>query len=774
METDNMQMEQSTNEEMSFAEIFFHYLSYWKWFVISVIVCLLIAFIYLRYTTREYNVSSKVLIKDDQKGGQTPFDVNAFSDLGLVSRVGKFDNELEVLLSKTLMKEVSDSLKIGVSYYKEGRIKKEELYNTTPIFVTVSDQIGIGSFEVKKMDDNTFTLTADSEDFTQKFNINEEVHSPWGVLQFKENPFGIKDFPIEVTINHPKKLPLVEITPVNKQTTVVDISTVTAVPQKGIDVINTLVKLYNQKAVAEKNYVATNTIHFINDRLSIISGELESAEKDVEIYKRSRGLTDIQAEAGLFLNVQSEYTKQISEKEVQLSILRSIKDFIVSPDNSGNIAPANVGLTDPTVLTLIQKYNEEIFAKNKTTIGMTANNPVLKEFDERIALLKENLVKGINIAEDGMKTTLTELNKQENTYLSKALGLSTQERESRELYRQKEIKESLFIYLLQKSEETGLSLALATPNAIVIDAADYNPIPVKPKNKIILLAALLLGLIIPIAIIYVKDLFDNKLRNREQLKKMVKAPFLGDLPQAKSTKPFPVLNVRSGIAERFRIVSSNLGFIVAGDKSKVIMITSSYSGEGKSFFSQNLAMSLATLGKKTLLIDLDIRKSMLNKSLEMNPSKGIAMYLADPSISVSEIIDRSGNFHKNLDIIPIKVFPPNPAELLASERLNLLFEIVRNEYDYVIVDTAPVGLVADAFRINQFADATIYVTRADYTFKSALTEIQLLYKDNKLHNLTTVLNAVSHNSGYGYNNYGRYGYGGYGGYGNKKYYIEEN
>jgi capsular exopolysaccharide synthesis family protein len=764
METNNIQTEEFVGEEISFAEIFFHYLNYWKWFVISVVLCLFIAFVYLQYTTKEYNVSSKVLIKDDKKG-QTPLDMNVFGDLGIMSKIGAFDNEIEILLSKSLLKEVVDSLKIGVSYFNTGKIKKQEIYNRTPIWVSVSNQMDWGSFLIKKEEDNTFTL--ESKDFTRKFNTNEVFNSPWGILSFKENSFGTQEYPIEVVIKHPKNLPLVQINPINKQTTVVNISTITSVPQKGVDIINTLVNLYNRKAIDDKNYVATNTIRFIDERLAVISGELESAEKDVETYKRTRGLTDIGAEGSIFLQAQTSYSQKISEVTLQLAILRDIKKYLISSDNTGNMAPANVGLTDPTILVLIQKYNEEIALKNRTTQGMTSNNPLLKEFDDRIALLKDDLVKGIGILEASMQTTLQSLNDQENKYLAKSMGLSTQERESRELYRQKEIKESLFIYLLQKREETGLSLALATPNAIVIDAADYIPIPVKPKSKIILLAAFLLGIIIPVAVIYIKDLFDNRLRNKDQLQRIVKAPFLGDLPQTKSDKVFPVLNVRSGIAEKFRIISSNLSFIVSREKAKVIMITSSLSGEGKSFFSQNLAMSLATSGKKTLLLDLDIRKSVLNKHLDINPHKGIAMFLADANITVSDIIDKSGRFHKNLDIIPIKMFPPNPAELLASDRLDLLFQTIRDQYDYIIVDTAPIGLVADAFRINQFADVTIFVTRTNYTYRSSLPEIQLLYKESKLHNLTVVLNAVS--------SAGRYGYG-YG-YGNTKkhnYYIEEN
>jgi capsular exopolysaccharide synthesis family protein len=770
METNNLQIDQPViDEEVSFAEIFFHYFSYWKWFVISIVVCLLVAFIYLRYTTKEYYVSSKILIKDEKKG-QTIMDMNAFSDLGLMPQKSSFDNELEILLSQTLLKEVADSLKLGVSYFAEGHVTKQEIYNYTPVFVFVSNQTEIGSFTIKQEQDSTYLLTSKSFNFTKKFNLDETINSPWGVLSFKENPFGVKKFPVEVVINSPKALPFVQITPVNKLTSVALVTITTPTPQKGIDIINTLVNIYNKNTINDKNYVSRKTINFIDERLKIISGELESAEKNVETYQRSvGGIADPITKAPIFMSEMSAYNKRISDTEVQLAILQDMRKFLMLPENKATVAPANVGLTDPTILTLINKYNEEILEKNRKTISMTANNPIVKLYEDRIAVLKDNLIKGIYIAESSIETSLRELNRKASEYELKTLGLATQERESRDLYRQKEIKETLFTYLLQKREETGLSLALATPNAIVIDAADYTPFPVKPKGKIILLAALLLGVIIPVALIYILDLFDNKLRNKEQLTKIVKAPFLGDIPESKSNKIFPVLNVRSGIAEKFRIIASNLSFIVPSDKSRVIMVTSSYSGEGKSFFSQNLAMSLATSGKKTLLIDLDMRKSVLNKTLEIKSKKGIAMFLSDPSVEISDIIGKE-IFHKNLDIIPIKVFPPNPAELLASNRLDLIFQLIEGQYDYVIVDTAPVGLVADAFRINQFADATIYVVRADYTFKSTLPEIQSLYKDQKLRNLTAMVNATPLTKRYGYG----YGYGQSYGHDKKhNYYIEE-
>ncbi|MDL2323460.1 polysaccharide biosynthesis tyrosine autokinase, partial [Bacteroidales bacterium OttesenSCG-928-A17] len=370
----------------------------------------------------------------------------------------------------------------------------------------------------------------------------------------------------------------------------------------------------------------------------------------------------------------------------------------------------------------------------------------------------------------GIQTSLNELRRQENLYISKARDLPTQDRESRNLYRQQSIKESLVLYLMQKQEETGLSLAMAKPNAVVIDPADYSDTPVKPRRSIILLAALLLGAILPIIVIYIRDMFDNKVRNKEYLQQIVKAPFLGDIPENTKDQIFPVKNVRSSMAEKFRIIASNLSFIGDGKKKKVIMVTSTFSGEGKSFVSRNLAYSLASSGKKVLLIDIDMRKSVMDKTLDMQAQKGIAYYLSTPGATLEEATDQK-EYHPNLNIIPVKVFPPNPAELMASSRLDELFTLAREKYDFIIVDTAPIGLVADAFRVNEFADATIFVTRADVTVKAALKDIQSYYTENKLNHVTTVLNSVPKRKGYGYGyGYGSYGYGDY----KHNYYVDED
>jgi capsular exopolysaccharide synthesis family protein len=755
MELDNLQSNNVDQNEISLVETFFHYLSYWKYFVIFIIACLAITCAYLLYTTPQYRVASRVMVNDNQKG-QANMDFNTFSDLGIITPKSNLDNEIEILRSETLMRSVFDSLHLVVSYFEEKGIKRHEIYKNSPFFVSISNVEKMGYFTVDKADDNTLSIHSGREDFNQIVKIGEEVVSPWGLLNFKENPFGMASYPITVVINNPYELPRINIAPTNKTSSVVEISIVIANPWKGRDIITTLINIYNQNAINEKNYVANNTIRFINERLDIIAKELGSAEKEVENYRKEQGITDLGAQGQMLLASSGEYNQKINNAEIQLNILLNIKSFLSQASNAGNLLPTNMGLSDPTILSLITSYNTALLEKQRNTAGMNENMPTLIEYNKRIAQIKDDLLKGINFAENTSRLTIRELRNQENRYLGQARGLSTQERESRELMRQQTIKEQLFIYLLQKKEETGLSLAMATPNAKIIDEASLSGL-VSPKKAILLLAALILGIILPIGIIYIRDLFDNKVHTKDDIIHKVKAPFLGEIPVVKDTDgPFPVLKVRSGVAEKFRIIISNLGFVVSGQRTKVISVTSSAPSDGKSFFARNLALSLATSGKKTLLIDLDIRKSVLMKTLDIETQHGSVYYLSNPTARLSEIV-HIGKYHKNMDIVPVKIYPPNPAELLASERLETLFREVGRLYEYIIVDTAPVGLVADAYTINQFVTATIYVVRAGHTYKQALQDAQEIYKEKKLNNLTCILNALPMTKRYGYSyNYGSY------------------
>ncbi|MDR0769533.1 MAG: polysaccharide biosynthesis tyrosine autokinase [Dysgonamonadaceae bacterium] len=742
------------SEEISLVETLFHYFSYWKLFVIFVIACLAIAGAYLFYATPQYRVVLRVLVNDDKKG-QSIMDFSTFSDLGISAPKSFMDNEIEVLRSETLLRNVADSLHLEVSYFVDNGFKRNEIYKNTPVFVSIASVEASGYFTIEKVDANTLSIHSRKEDFDRIVKIGENVISPWGLLNFKDNPFGTVPYPITVVINDPEDyLPVINIVPTSKSSSVVEISMVTANIRKGRDIINSLINLYNQNAINEKNYVAKNTISFINERLDVIAQELGSAEKEVESYRKEQGITDLEAQGKLLLSSSGEYNQKINEAEIQLNILLNIKEFLSQASNAGNLLPANIGLSDPTILSLIAGYNKVILEKQSSTAGMNENMSMVIEYNKQIAQIKDDLLKGINFAENASRLTIRELHKQESMYLGLARELSTKERESRELIRQQTIKEQLFIYLLQKKEETGLSLAMATPNAKIID--ESSPLKkVSPQTAILLLAALFSGLVFPIVIIYIKDLFDNRVHTKDDIMRTVKAPFLGEIPFAKdSSDPFPVLKVRSSIAEKFRIITSNLGFIVGELQTKVISVTSATPGDGKSFVARNLALSLATNGKRTLLIDLDIRKSVLMETLHIESQSGSVYYLSNPSVKFSEIV-HIGKYHKNLDIIPVKVYPPNPSELLESERLAMLFKEVDKLYEYIIVDTAPVGLVADVYTINPFVTATLYVVRADHTYKQALLDIRDIYQAKKLNNLTCVLNAIpmSKRYGYGYNDY---------------------
>ncbi len=729
---------------------------HWKVFLITIVVSISCAYVYLRYTTPLYRVNAKIIINDPAKG-QSGIEVSVFSDItaGQSQHAGGVDKEIEILTSGSLNRKVVDSLNYNISYFREGRLKDIELYKRTPVHVRIREFVNTGIIIIDKKDDDKFIVSSIDGNF--KYITPPDVYfkSPWGTICLSPDRLSSIEYPITVRIGNPSSVPDISVTPSRSSASVFNISTTTPCPEKGVDFINALIAVYNREAVMEKNMVAVNTTNFIDERLSIISGELNDAERDVDSYKQAHGLTDPTAEAQMFLSTSEDYSKKVSETEMQRNLLLTVKSVLVSSDSESDVIPSNTGLTDPTILYLLGKYNEEVLQKKRMTAGMLPGNPKLKEYNQHIASLRDDLVRGINVSLASMELTIKTLRQQEFIYDARVRALSSQERESRELYRQKEIKESLFVYLLQKREETGLTMMLATPNVKIIDSASSSPRPVSPDSQKVMFGSILLGLILPFLWIYLRSLFDMKVRHKQDVAQLLEIPFLGDIPEAKNSEPFQVNHLRSSIAEKFRIVVANLNFI-SNNRNKVVLVTSSSSGEGKSFVSRNLALSLATSGKKCLLVDMDIRKSQMSKVVSYNAQKDMVLYLAEPSTRLDEIVDRSGAIHKNLDIILTRIFPPNPAELLASSRLDDFFNEVTSLYDYIIVDTPPVGLVADTFRINQFASCGIFVTRLNNTYKEDLREANRIYRDKRLTKLSYILNGVKYGKQYGYHNKGMY------------------
>ena len=753
-------------------ELVLHYLKYWYWFLISVVVCIgLGVLVYLRKNP-EYNVSSTLLIRStDENGmGQVPqVDMLSMMGLGAAKQV---TDELAIINSRYIMEQSIRDLNLQTEYRKKKNLRWVGQYPLKDIEVvypecftdtmrkTLSMKVSCSKHGYKlkvkygKYLKSTHKITS----------LEQTIHTCIGDISFKVNntpesgdKYRIVARPLPVLTDFYRTQ--VSGKQVKKESNVVSISTNTDMPQRAIDLINKMIELYNYDAVIDKNIMATNTKNFIDERLRIITEELESVESDVETYKKQKGITSLSSEAALYLQGSNEYQKRQVEIETQQNLLNSLRQFITEDKNKYSFIPANIGINSGVLVHLIGEYNELLLTRMKTMRSATADNPVLANIDLQLQTLRTNIEASINSAEEGLEIMRRDLKKQENKYAGRIGDVPTQEREYLQIKRQQEIKQNIYLFLFQKREENALTLASTVMPAKTIDRPQMMTDPVAPKLKIILLIALMLGLIIPIGVIFVYDLFDNKIKDSKQYEKLVHAPLLGQLVQSRKHSAVVISKEENtASAELFRLLRTNLKFMLPADnKSNVVLVTSSINGEGKSFVAINTALSMALLGKKVALVGLDIRKPTLANYLSLPSSGMLTAYLSSTDYSLDDIIVHS-DLNENLDIIPAGVVPPNPNELLQSERLDELFALLRERYDYIFVDSAPVAMVSDTFLLNRLIDMTIYVSRADYTQTDVADFINQVYEQKRLKNIACVLNGVkASNAGYGYS-YG-YGYG---------------
>jgi Mrp family chromosome partitioning ATPase len=748
------------------------YLIYWHWFATGAIVALVIAFLYLRYyTTPNYRSVSTILVKDDKKGGIAS-ELAAFSDIGMLTGVkSNVDNEVEILKSRTLVENVVKRLDLNIFYIAEGRVKSSYLYKQAPIeveFLTknadfykkeynfVIESHSENKFvvwnEEKKLGEYAFGATVKSEagDFIVKKNNTY-------FEQNKDN--SVKSFSIQVKI-----APLTKVTEslktrltvnaLSKNTSVIELALIDPVKEKSEDFLNTLVRMYNEDAIADKNFISENTSRFISQRLELITQELDGVEKNVEGYKKENKITDIASEAGLFLENASQYEKNVIETETQMKVVVAMKEFLKN-SKKGDLLPSNLS-SDASASGSIDEFNKMVLERNRILKSSTPSNPVIIALDEKIEALKIGVNESLTRMQSALTIKKRDLDRQEGLLGGRISRIPTQEREFRVLQRQQQIKESLYLYLLQKREETAISLAVTAPNAKVIDAAKASDIPVSPKKNLIYLGALFMGLLIPFGIVYLRDLLDTKVKSRQDIEAKIKAPFLGDIPQSLSANELITTTSRSSAAEALRIAKTNLEFMlnhVPDGQAKTIFLTSTFPKEGKTFITANIAATIALSGKKVLLIGLDIRNPRLDDYIPI-PSKGLTNYLSSKDDDINSYIIKHSGFEE-FYVLPSGVIPPNPAELLMSKKVNTLFEQLKKEYDYIVVDTAPVSLVTDTMLVAHLADVFIYVVRANYLDKRMLSVPQTIYREKKLPNMCLLLNDTDTTKGYGYG----YGYG---------------
>ena len=786
-----------SEEQINIQEILFRYLIHWPWFVVSVIVCVALAWGYLRLTTPVYNISATVLIKDEKKGGGA----NMFSELekmglnGFVSSSSNIENEIEVLKSRTLAREVVSSLGLFVTYMDEDKFPNKELYRTSPVLVSLTPQeadrlpqtmeidmllqpagamdvqVKVGKKEYRKHLEKLPAVFPTDEGTVAFFVNNDTLSSlrPESVTTERHITAYINR-PFAVAKGYAGSL---SITPTSKATSVVTVSLKNSNTQRGKDYIDKLLEMYNINANNDKNEVAQRTAEFIDERIDIISKELGSTERDLENFKRSAGITDLTSEAQIALTGNAEYEKKRVENQTQINLVMDLKKYLQGSEYE--VLPANVGLQDAGVAGAIDRYNEMVAERKRLLRTSTESNPAIVNLTTSIRAMRSNIQTTLDATLKGLEITKADLIREASRYSRRISDAPTQERQFVSIARQQEIKSGLYLMLLQKREENAIVLAAIANNAKIIDEAQADSTPISPKRMTIFLAALVFGIGIPVGVIYLIGLTKFKIEGRADVEKLTSLPVVGDIPLAdEKTGAIAVFeNQNNLMSETFRNVRTNLQFMLENGKN-VILVTSTVSGEGKSFISANLAISLSLLGKKVVIVGLDIRKPGLNKVFNL-PKKeyGITQFLTNSTVNLMDLVHHS-DINKNLYILPGGTVPPNPTELLARDGLEKAVEILRKNFDYVILDTAPVGMVTDTLLIGRVADLSVYVCRADYTRKTEFTLINELAENNKLPNLCIVINGLDlqkkkYGYYYGYGKYGKYyGYGKHYGYGEYK------
>ena len=788
---------------IDYKAILFEYLMYWPWFVACLIICLAGAWCYLRYQAPVYNVNATVLIKqgDKNKAGGQNASLAAMQDLGMLSMASNFDNEVEILQSRTLLKKVVNTLNLNITY-KEKRSfgYPTQLYKDTPVQIWMSPEEADklpSALQVKLTCTSDGKIQADalyqqegkeqtvSKSFDQLPGV---LVTPVGTLTLspKDSTTIKESRTVYATIITPTAAAAnckahLSAEPTSKFTTIVRLNYNDTHIGRGKDFLNTLVALYNSDANDDKNEVASRTAEFIDGRIQIINQELGTTESELASYKQKAGLTDLSSDAKLALQGNAEYEQKRADNATQLRLVQFLKEYIDNPSNQMEVIPANIGLADNALTKVVEQYNEMLTERKRLLRTSSENNPAVVNLDTSIEATRKNVQASVNSVLKGLEITRNDLENQARKFEGKISNAPTQEKELLSITRQQEIKASLYLMLLQKREENAITLAATANNGRMVEEP-LSGGPVSPNNRTYYLLALILGIGAPVAVIFLRNLLRFKIESRADVEKITDVPVVGDVPMV-DTKGNPIVvheNHNDLMEEVFRSVRTNIQYMLQGGQ-KVILFTSTSSGEGKSFTAGNLACSFAFMGKKTVIVGLDIRKPGLNKVFQIShKEKGITQYLADPEHTDLLSLCQPSTVSSNLYILPGGTVPPNPTELVARKTLDKAIEILKANFDYVILDTAPIGMVTDTQLIARVADLSVYVCRAGYTHKSHYELINELKKDHKLPNLCTLINYIDMNQrkngyyyGYGkYGKYGKYGYGkkyGYGyGYGKDK------
>lgn len=762
---------ENNNENSSvLLDTLYDYLKYWKWFIVSIICSLAIGVAVVFVSQKQYKSSLSILLNEDKGSNKTSGPEFDLGTLGLLSTTNNIENEIAILSSTDLIRSVVDSLNLRVTYYIVDNLKKVELYGNSPWFVTVET---IGEKDINE--NIAFYLKKAGKGYEMEGTYgDEEIHEKITALPAKVKIGNnavvhiktteeqiLDDEKYHITINRLSATVAglfrnLTVSPTSKTSSVLNLSLVNNNTQKGSALLRELVKQYNEMNIKINNEIAYSTSLFINDRLKEIAIELGDAEGSVVDFKQKNKITDLTAEAQLIVNQTGQNEQKLLEIETQLNVIALIERFVNDPNNKYKIIP-NIGISDVGLAQIIGEYNNKLLNSEVQLKGMGEQNPSYIRLTEDIENMRSNIVHSLNNVKQSYLVVKKDLVRQSTTTKARISSVPKQEQGLIEKVREQRIKETLFLFLMQKREETNLSIASTSNKARIIISPEEDLLPIAPKAQIIVLSALILGVLIPIVIIYVLSLFKTQIKDRQELEKLSQISILGEIGNNESKANIVVeSNQTSKIAEMFRTLRNSLNFAINYQNHLIIQITSTTKGEGKTFISANFAMSLAISGKKILLVGGDIRNPQLNKYFDVKQKKGLSDYLG--SDDTWQKYTHKSNLSQNLQIMMAGTLPPNPNELLMSERLETFLTEAKKEYDYVLIDSAPVGLVSDSYIINKYCDMTLYVTRENYTPKTAVNFMNIQQQEKKLNNMYLVLNDAQLDNSYKYG-YGKdYGY----------------
>lgn len=814
---------EETRSMFSFANIYTAVILNWKWFVLSLIICIGLAAVYLRYTTPIYQASAKLLIKDnDQNGAGRSANMLNSATLGMISNSNGFDNELEILTSHSLAQQAVRDLKLYVNYYHVGKVKDVLMYKTQPINVDVDpshlerlnapvdlkiERTGnsyhvTGTYYVPVNDDQADGPFSIDKTFSQ---LPVTIGTRAGIISFNANTVvPMKDGDVmKVNIQSPrfaayKYVGEINVSQTSKTTTIAQLTLSDENPQRAVDYLQQLSICYNRQANEDKNEVAERTEEFINGRLEKINAELGNTEGQLESYKKRNGMIDLKANATSAFSNADQYSQKLSEANTQVALLDEMQNYMDNPNNRFQPLPSNVGLNDDAATSLISNYNQLVQRRNLLLQSASENSPSVMPLTTQIEDMDRAIRRALKQARRNLDIQRNSVASQFGKYQGQVGESPEQERMLTQIGRQQEVKSGLYLMLLQKREENSISLAATADKGKLIDGPALGG-KVSPKSSVILMAALIIALALPALVIFLLEFFRYKIEGHEDVAKLTTLPIIADVAvstESAKTKGEIVIheNRNNQMEEIFRSMRTNLQFVLEKDE-KVIMFTSSTSGEGKTFITSNLAVSFALLGKKVLLVGLDIRKPRLADLFEIDDHQhGITNLLVKNTPTWEEIQQQlvPSGINNNLTLLMAGPTPPNPSELVSRKSLDDIFAELRKHYDYIIVDTAPVGLVTDTIEIGRICDATVFVCRADFTPKESIVMINSLHNQKKLPKINIVINGIDMSKkkygyyyGYGrygkygryarytyyrqhgtYGSYGSYGYGSYGGYGN--------